>query len=36
MPKKNNEKKEEPVDKFKLQLLRCVLKRLQEIENEKD
>jgi hypothetical protein len=28
--------KEEPFDKFKLQLLRCVLKRLQEIENEKD
>ena len=33
---KKKEIKEEPVDKFKLQLLRCVLKRLQEIENEKD
>ena len=33
---KKKEIKEEPVDKFKLQLLRCVLKRLQEIENEKN
>lgn len=28
-------KKEESIDKFKLQLLKCVLTRLKEIENEK-
>ena len=33
---KNKIKKEETLDKFKLQLLKCVLKRLKEIEDAKD
>lgn len=33
---KNKIRKEETLDKFKLQLLKCVLKRLKEIEDAKD